>query len=166
MYQKRDGTSMRSRVPKRVPETLISLKAGLLLFWFAWFAVVFTTNALGGLRAARRLPQSWRFASKNYEAVVKAVSVYEAPAWLPALLFTGVLAWQLAAAALFLAAFVVSCHDGHVATAWADAAFATGIALWGAFMLADEITIKYTYEQSHELLFIAQLASLVAIHVL
>ena len=147
-------------------ETLFFLKAGLLLFWSAWFAVVFTTNLLGGLRAARRLPESWRFASRNYEAVAKAVSVYRGPPALAALLFAGVILWQLAAAILFVGAFSSSCHDGRIATLWADAAFATGIALWAAFMLADEITIKYAYEQSHELLFIAQLASLVAIHVL
>ena len=44
--------------------------------------------------------------------------------------------------------------------------FAAGLALWAAFMIADEITIKYAYEQSHELLFIAQLATLVALHVI
>jgi hypothetical protein len=43
---------------------------------------------------------------------------------------------------------------------------AAGIGLWAAFMIADEITIKYAYEQSHELLFVAQLVSLVAMHVL
>ena len=33
-------------------------------------------------------------------------------------------------------------------------------------MLADEIVLKYELERTHELLFIAQLASLVAMHVL
>jgi hypothetical protein len=49
---------------------------------------------------------------------------------------------------------------------FATAAFATGIALWAAFMLADEITLEYEFERTHELLFIAQLASLLAFHLL
>ena len=147
-------------------ETTFALKAGLLLFWSAWFALVFATNLCSGLRAARILPERWRFASKNYEAVAKAVSVYRAPSWLPATLFAGVIAWQLVAAIVFATAFTMSCSAGEMAMPWANAAFAIGIALWAAFMLADEITLKYAYEQSHELLFIAQLASLVAIHLL
>lgn len=145
---------------------LLLLKLVLLFFWSMWFGVVFLTNLFSGLKAAGMVGESWMFASKNYEAVKKAVSIYRAPSWLPALLFVGVVAWQLTAAGLFGWAFSTSLAGGRVDTAAVNAAFVAGIGLWGAFMLADEITIKYAYEQSHELLFIAQLATLVAMYVL
>ena len=63
--------------------------------------------------------------------------------------------WQLVAAALFWYALA----DINVA----NAAFSAGILLFAAFMIADELTLKYAMEQPHELLFIAQVASLLVI---
>jgi hypothetical protein len=143
---------------------LFALKLGLLLFWAAWFSIVFLTNLFSALKAARVVGESWQFASKNYEAVAKAVSVYGAAPWLPKLLFLGVVLWQLLAAVLFACAFVLSLRAGALDAAAVSAAFAAGAGLFAAFMLADEITIKYAYEQAHELLFIAQLASLAALY--
>ena len=147
-------------------KNLLFLKLALLFFWAAWFCVVFLTNLFSGLKAAGVVGESWKFASKNYEAVVKALSIYEAPAWLPKLLFAGAVAWEMGAALLYTWAFASSAASGALQGFAVNAAFAAGIGLWGAFMLADELTIKYAYEQSHELLFIAQLASLVAIYLL
>jgi hypothetical protein len=138
----------------------------LLAFWAAWFTIVFLTNAFSALKAAGRVGPGWKFASKNYESVVKAVSLYSAPSWLPRLLFAGVLAWQLAAAVLYAAASAGCLSSASIPIGLANLAFATGAGLCAAFMLADEITIKYAYEQAHELLLIAQLASLAAIHAL
>jgi hypothetical protein len=146
--------------------TLFPLKLALLLFWAAWFCVVFLTNLFSGLKAAGLLGESWKLASKNYGSVAKAVSPYGAPSWVPALLFAGVVAWQLGAASLYAWAFCSSLAAGVMAASAVNAAFAAGIGFMAALMLADEITIKYAYEQAHELLFIAQLATLVAMHVL
>jgi hypothetical protein len=145
---------------------LYRLKLALLLFWAAWFAIVFLTNLFSGLKAAGVLRESWKFASTNHEAVVKAVSTYRAPPWVPRLLFAGVVFWQLTAAALYGWALVASIRLGAIDTSAVNLAFGTGLALWAAFMIADEITIKYAYEQPHELLFIAQLASLIALYLL
>ncbi len=142
------------------------LKLALLAFWAAWFAIVFVTNLFGALRAAGLLPPQWKFASKNYEMVQKAVSIYAPPAWVARFLFAGVLAWQFVAACLFAWALQASVMAGTIAMASADVAFTTGILLWAAFMIADEITIKYAMEQPHELLFIAQLASLATLHLI
>jgi len=98
--------------------------------------------------------------------VVKAVSIYDAPPWLPKLLFLGVVAWQALAAALFWYALAASGAAGIVDMAAVNLACGAGILLWGAFMLADEITIKYAMEQPHELLFIAQIASLLVLHLI
>lgn len=145
---------------------LFALKLALLLFWTAWFAVVFLANGFGGLKAMGSLPPSWKFASANYQAVVKATAMYEPPAWVPPLLFAAVLLWQLTVAALFAWAAGAWLLEGRLAWRAVNLAFGGGIALWAAFMLADEITLKYEFERTHELLFIAQVASLVAMHAL
>lgn len=146
---------------------LPALKLALLLFWTAWFAVVFLTNVFGGLKAMGVLaPSWWKFASTNYQAVVKATAMYRPPAWLPPVLFVGVVIWQLAIAALFAWAAGAWLLDGRLDWRAVNLAFGAAIGLWAAFMLADEIVLKYEFERTHELLFIAQLASLVAMHVL
>jgi hypothetical protein len=147
-----------------MPTSLFAFKLALLSFWAAWFSIVFLTNLFSILKDAGVVGESWRFASKNYEAVVKAVSVYRVPPWVPRVLFLGVIAWDLVAAGLFGWAFEASFHSGAIAAKAMNLAFGAGITLWAAFMLADELTLKYAYEQSHELLFVAQLASLIAMY--
>ena len=93
---------------------LLTLELALLLFWAAWFSIVFLTNLFGGLKALGVLPESWRFASKNYEAVAKATSIYAAPSWVPPLLFAGVVLWQLLAAALYAWAFAHAPEDAAI----------------------------------------------------
>jgi hypothetical protein len=142
------------------------LKLGLLFFWAAWFSIVTLTNVTSALKALGMLGPSWRLASRNYPMVVKAVSLYDAPAWVPKLLFMGVIAWQAIAAALFWLALASSAGAGVINMDAANMACAAGIFLWAAFMIADEVTIKYAMEQPHELLLIAQLGSLLVMHLL
>ena len=144
----------------------MSLKLGLLGFWTLWFAIVAATNLCGALKALGRLPPSWRFASANYEAIVQATAKYAPPRWLPALLFAGVIAWQAATCALLALALAASLRAGLIDFPAATLALGSGIALWAGFMLADEIVLRYEFERTHELLFIAQLATLVALYVL
>lgn len=143
-----------------------SFKLALLLFWGAWFAIVFLTNLFGALKALGIVGEDWRFASRNYEAIVKATARYQPAHWVPGALFGIVILWQLNAAALFAWATKASLQAGAIDLGAASYAFFAGIALWAAFMLADEITLEYEFERTHELLFIAQLGSLAAIHVL
>ena len=142
------------------------LKLGLLLAWAAWFSIVTLTNVFSALKATGVLGPSWRFASKNYPMVVKAVSIYDSPPWLPKLLFLGVVAWQALAATFFWYALAASGAAGIIDAAAVNLAFGTGMLLWMAFMIADEITIKYGMEQPHELLFIAQAGSLLVMHLI
>jgi hypothetical protein len=144
----------------------LTLKLGLLFFWTAWLAIVFLTNLCGGLKALGVLPDTWKLASQNFRAVVGATSVYRAPRWVPAVLFAGVIAWQLAAALLFGWAFVSSLAAGRPAWAPIHAAFATALALWAAFMIADEICKQYETQSSHVSFFTAQLLTLVSLHLL
>lgn len=143
---------------------LNKLKVALLLFWAVWFAIVFITNAMSALKAAGRLPPGWRFASKNFEAVEKAMSVHRAPRWVAGVLFAGVMAWQFAAFLLFAGALFASLAANALQPGLADHAFAAGIGLFAAFMIADELTLKYAYEQAHENLLILQVACLLLVH--
>jgi hypothetical protein len=145
---------------------LFLLELAIVAFWAVWFALVFLTNLFSALKAAGALGPEWKFASTNFEAVKKAVSIHSPPPWIANVLFLGVVVWQLTAASLFARAFLASIAPGALDMDAIDAAFTAGIGLWAAFMIADEITLKYAYEQSHELLFIAQVACLVALHVL
>jgi hypothetical protein len=142
------------------------LKLALVAFWSLWFAVVFFTNLCSAARALGWLPETWRLSSRNYEAVVKATSVYRPPAWLPAALFAGVMLWQLAATILLVRAWAVSARGPALDFGAVDTAFTAAIGLWAAFMIADELTLHYEFERTHELLFVSQLATLVALHLL
>jgi hypothetical protein len=113
---------------------LATLKSGLVLFWAAWLTIVCLTNILAGLKALGILPEGWKFASGNYQAVLDTVSTYSWPAWSAGLLFLGVIAWQALAVFLFWRAFLGSGAGAVVA------AFAASLGLWAAFMLADERT--------------------------
>ena len=130
----------------------MTLKILLLGFWTLWFAIVTATNMLG--------------ASSNYPAVVRATQKFAPPGWVPKALFAAAIAWQAATTALLARSVALSLAHHAIEVDAATLALGSGIALWAAFMLADEITVKYEFERTHELLFIAQLATLLAVHLL
>jgi hypothetical protein len=146
--------------------TLYALKIGLLALWACWYSLVVVTNAADAMKALAILPADWPLASRNFQRVRKATAVYNAPGWLGAALFAGVIIWQAVSAVLFWLAFSHSLAGHGVDFPQANLAFAVALALWGAFILAEEIFKQYRTESSHLLLFLAQLLSLVALHVL
>ncbi|MCL4304164.1 MAG: hypothetical protein KJ077_51250 [Anaerolineae bacterium] len=146
--------------------TLTTLKLGLLFFWAAWFSLVFLTNLCAGLKALGVLPEPWRFASKNYQAIRDATESYAAPGWLPGLLFAGVILWQGLAVFLFWQAALHSLQSGMLDLDAATPAFAISLGLWAAFMLADEIFKVYDGESTHLLIFLVQLVTLVSLYIL
>ena len=145
---------------------LFTLKLGLLLFWCLWFSIVFLTNLFEGFRVLRVVPITWKFASHNFKPVEHATAGYHAPLWLPRFLFSGILLWQLLAVIYFSRATILSFYGWTAGRGPANAAFAVGLSLWAAFMIADEIFKEYDTQRSHVLFFIAQLATLLALHVL
>jgi hypothetical protein len=118
------------------------------------------------LKALGVLPEKWKFASQNFQAVAEATAIYHSPRWLPALLFSGVVFWQLLAAVLFGWAPISSLGAGVLAWASLGIAFTVGLGLWVAFIIADEIFMQYDNESSHVLLFVALLVTLVSLYVL
>jgi hypothetical protein len=136
------------------------LKRCLLLFWAVWLSLVFITNVLDGARAARLLDGSWAFASGNYAFLCQTTARYGTPAWVNALLFAGVIGWEVLAAALFWLSWRT--YRGRLLYL----AFAAGLSLWAAFIVADEVFIAYAVAATHWLLFTAQLATLLAVELL
>lgn len=149
-----------------LPITLTTLKLGLLFFWTTWFSLVLLTNLFAGLKALGVLPEPWRFASKNYQAIQDATESYVTPSWLPGLLFAGVILWQGLAVFFFWQAALRSLGFGMLDLDAATPAFAVSLGLWAAFMLADEIFKVYEGESTHLLIFLAQLVTLVGLYVL
>jgi len=143
-----------------------SLKLGLLAFWNLWYVIAVTTNLCEGFEELRIFPKTWRFASGNLRAITEATNKYSPSCRLPRLLFFGVLCWQLAVVFLFAAAIVASMLAGSLHSEAVHAAFLVALGLWSAFMLADEILKQYDVEHSHVLFFLAQLLTLVALHML
>lgn len=150
---------------KRAGRVAVLLKRGLLLFWAAWLSVVFTTNLLDGAKALGVLGESWTFTSGNYAFLTQTTARYGTPAWANAVMFAGVIAWEGLAAVLFWRACWAFRGDG-VGRAAVYAASAAGLSLWASFVLADEVFIAYPVSATHWRLFVAQLATLLAVELL
>jgi hypothetical protein len=135
------------------------IRSGILLFWATWFTVVTLTNVLDGLKALGFLPAGWTLASGNYGLMLKVAAVHSTPTPVVALLFLGVIVWEALATVLFWRAWAGRAEAIHTA-------FTVGLALWAAFVLADEIFIAYPLEAVHLRLFGLQLVSLLALRLL
>jgi hypothetical protein len=136
------------------------LKRGLLLFWALWLSLVLVTNVLDGAKALGLLAESWTFASGNYAFLCRTTARHGTPEWVNRVLFAGVIAWEALAALLFwLAAWT---YRGRLLYP----AFAVGLSLWAAFILADEVFVAYEVAGTHWRLFVAQLVTLLAIELL
>jgi hypothetical protein len=94
------------------------------------------------------------------------MKTYSLPGWLPRLLFSGVLLWELVIVSCFGWAVISSAINGAINTVLLNAAFLAGLGLWGGFIIADEILKQYDTEHSHILFFIAQLVTLATFYVL
>ena len=135
------------------------IRSGILLFWAAWFTVVASTNLLDALKALGVLPAGWTLVSGNWALMLKVTAIHGTPTALVALLFLGVILWEMLAATLFWRAWAA--RGDTIATA-----FIVGLALWAAFTLADEAFVAYPLEAAHLRLFAVQLLSLLAIRLL
>jgi hypothetical protein len=144
----------------------VFLKRILLACWAAWLTIVFASNVADALKAVGVLPEGAAFASGNYRFLVETTARYQPPPWLNGLLFGGVICWEGLAAVLFWQAGWRFRGRGKSGRAAVYAAFTVGLTLWAAFVIADEICIAYAVEATHWRLFTAQLATLLAVHLL
>jgi hypothetical protein len=143
--------------------SLLTLKRGLLLFWAVWASVVTLTNLLDALKALGVLPAGWAFASDNWAFLLETTAIYDTPHWLLAMLFAGVIGWELLTALAFWRALGTAVASGGFAPQQAITAFGLGLGLMAGFMVADEVFIAYAVESTHLGLFMALLLSLFAV---
>lgn len=136
------------------------IRRGIVVFWAIWFAIVLASNVCDALLQLHVLPATWRFHSGNYAFVHTTVARYQIPHAICAVLFAGVIAWELAATIMFFRAAVKSAKDADAFQRASRSAFAIGLGLWAAFILSDEVLIAYDVEATHLRLFVAQLVSL------
>jgi hypothetical protein len=158
---------MARRLAIRIREAKsLTFKLGLLSFWSLWHAIVLLTNLFEGLKVLHVLPARWTFASKNYDAIVRATAKYRPAPWIPRLLFSGVVLWQLLILVAFGWAMVASFGSGPMDLDLANMAFGLSLSLLAAFIIADELCTEYDTEHGHILFFIAQLVTVIALAVL
>jgi hypothetical protein len=141
------------------------LKRSLLLAWAAWLSVVFLSNLADAAKAAGLLGESWAFASGNWRVVRETTARYGIADSVNRLLFAGIILWEGIAALLFWRAFWTfrgTTSERKILYS----AFTAALLLWAAFFIADEVFIAYPWESTHLRLFIAYLATLLAIELL
>jgi hypothetical protein len=141
------------------------LKRGLVFFWAAWFTIVFLTNLFDLLKQLGIVAQDWAFASGNFGFMAATTSLYATPESVVLLLFIGVVVWEAVAAGLFWRAFA-GYGSGVAGMGRINTAFAVGLALWAAFLVADELTMAYDVASTHMGLLTAQTVTLLALHLL
>lgn len=164
--QSRRGT----RAPQEAsitPKNRNILSRSLLLFWSAWFSIVFSSNLADGLQQAGFLPEEWRFASGNFDLIAQSIDIYSFGKPWAAVLFAGVLIAQLAITFLFWRASFA--HDSLTEPDDRKVlqAFSLGIGLFAAFLVMDEILVVYHrfsgLETTHFLILCALLLSYLVI---
>jgi hypothetical protein len=141
--------------------SILTLKQGLILFWALWISLVVIHNVFDALKELGILPESWRFVSHNFEGIHELMGKDRMPRGLVGLLFAAVIAWEGFTAYLFWAALLTS--TTAIDTGVTITAFAANLALWAAFMLADEAFGGYEVETSHMRIFTTQLVTLLFI---
>ncbi|MEZ4773223.1 MAG: hypothetical protein R3D00_08570 [Bacteroidia bacterium] len=145
--------------------TSLQFKKLILGFWGLYFILVFASNLTDGLRATGFLEKSISFASGNYDLVARVTAIYSTPAWMVALMFVGLLLWELLAGLLFFRAW----HwlkDPTRARSGSITAFTFSIALWCAFILADEFFVAFevgNLESTHMRILVAEVVCLLAV---
>ena len=123
-----------------------TLQSGLVLFWAIWLSIATITNACDALKQLGLLPERFSFASYNFKLVVETVGAHGIPASAAAVLFAGVLAWELLASVLLWRAWSVMRRGEPGTAAEVTQAFAASLALWAAFLIATELTVNYAAE--------------------
>lgn len=138
-----------------------TLKAGLVLFWALWLAFVTLSNLTDALKALGILPETFAWASYNYALVRETVAAHGVPAAGAAVLFAGVLAWEILATALLWRAWIALRRGAPGSAPEVTQAFAVNLALWSAFLVATELFINYATAATHKGTLIAQIATLI-----
>ena len=149
---------------------LLTLKQGIILLWALWMTLVVILNVFDVFKSSGRLPETWKFSSGNFWYIGQVTKIYNTPAWINWLMFISVIVWEIFGGILLWAALLDFTGSSY---GLVDAAFVVNIALWGAFIVMDELFQAWAAEignsnamEAHRSLFVAWLVSLMAIHLL
>ncbi len=145
---------------------LFYLKTGILFFWGLWFGIVFLSNLIDLLNVHYGVMINFKFDSGNYQAVEKVISIYNTPNYILTLLFHFNIIIQGVTAFLFLIAAVSFYRLKPYSWKFVNLAFAISIALWGVFMIMEEVFIAYQFEPTHMRLGMFEMISLLMFHLL
>ena len=145
---------------------VVAIKRGLIVFWSAWLSVVVATNLLDVLRAVGGLSPGFPFASGNWGWINQTMNPLGVPRSLQAFLYAGAIAWEAAAAALFWRAALRYRARELAREPAAVLACGVNLGLWGAFQVLDEVFMAYQPEAVHRAIFLSQLGTLLALHLL
>ena len=137
------------------------IKRGLLLFWALWYSVVVTTNVLNAFQALGILPASFHFVSGNWEWINRTMNPLGVPIALQALLFAGVIVWEILCAILFFAACARFRNRSLAEEKESLWACAVALALWCAFQVLDEVFLAYDPESVHRMIFIETILTMI-----
>jgi hypothetical protein len=150
-----------------LPDSLLKIKRGILLFWAAWFAMVLLTNFTDVLKAVGYLPEGFSLASGNWLFMKQVTAIHGTPVGITALMLLVIMAWEALLVCLFWQAFqTFRERKGEGGLAAVNRAFAVSLALWGLFILADEFFIQYELENTHKSFAILALVSYLGIYLL
>lgn len=125
-----------------------NFKKAIILFWFIWWLIALWTDVVGVMAHAGYLKQSWAL-DTNYPFLVDSLKMYQVADWIPQLAMVGIILWSLFSTLLFLWA---SLNLNQSESRWkglADYAFIISLCYWMAFLLADQLVMKYDLEENH-----------------
>lgn len=120
----------------------------LILFWTLWWLVTLWTDIAGALSQLGIVHATWA-PNSNYPFLVNALKMYPVGAWLPEVLFCGILTWSVFSAGSFCWASLALAKDKQVWLRRAELAFIISLTYWLAFFLADTIVMKFDVLANH-----------------
>lgn len=127
-----------------------TIQKGLVLLWAIWHTLVTATNLFDALKQLGILPDGWTLASYNFELVHQTVAPHGVPVAVSAILFAGVIVWELLASALLWRAYAAMLRGEPGTGPEVTQAFCVGLALWGAMLIATEVTVNYLTAPTHK----------------
>lgn len=127
----------------------------ILFFWASYFSIIFITNSIDLLKHFGLIPRLWKLTSDNYNFLVRVTSAFRLSSntLIPAFILAIFL--ELVTALCFWKTII----DNEVSYL----PFATGLTMFGGFILIDELLISYLAEVNHFRIFNALLLSLIAV---
>ena len=99
----------------------------------------------------------------GFSSIQLGLVLFGVPTVIAALLYAGVIAWELLSSALLWRAWRAMRRGAPGTAPEVVQAFAVSLALWAAFLIATEVTVNYATAGTHKLTLITQLVSLIVI---